>query len=76
MAHFYGTLRGNRGEVTRTGSSELVAHAASWQGAVRTHLFHDPKTGRDMARVTLVPWRGTGCDRLLYEGPVNPDAEG
>ena len=76
MAHFYGTLKGTRGEATRCGGkgSGLVTYAASWEGAVRVDLSHDPVTGRDRARVTLTPWQGRGTERLLYDGPIHPDA--
>ncbi len=41
MAHFYGTIQGNRGQASRLGSktSGLSLTAASYQGAVNTHLF-------------------------------------
>lgn len=70
MAHFYGTLKGSRGEATRCGTkaSGLVAYAASWHGAVRSEVF--VKDDEDWARIELVPWHGNGVSRLLYEGPV------
>ena len=71
MAHFYGTLKGSRGEATRCGSksSGLVAYAASWQGAIRSEVFVTDGQG-DWCRVELVPWHGNGVSRLLYEGPI------
>jgi len=73
MAHFYGTLKGQRGEATRCGSpaSGLVTHAAGWGGAVRVELYVDEETGQDFARVNLVPWLGRGEHRTLYDGPVS-----
>ena len=49
MSHFYGTLQGNRGEATRCGTknSGLVTYAASWSGAIRTHLWYDHQIKRD-----------------------------
>lgn len=72
MSHFYGTLQGNRGEATRCGSksSGVVTYAASWQGAVRVQLYYDEATGKDMASVELVPWRGVGAYQTIYDGPV------
>ena len=73
MSHFYSTLEGNRGKVTRCGTkgSGITTHAASWSGAVRVELWHDDDSGRDWALVELVPWRGTGVKRELYRGPVD-----
>lgn len=50
MAHFFGNVRGQRGEASRLGSkrSDLQTTAASWQGAVDVRLYHDAGTGRDM----------------------------
>ena len=72
MAHFYGVLRGTRGEATRCGSknSGLTVTAASWRGSVRVTLYMD-SNGTDMASVTLAPWRGQGTTKTLYEGPVS-----
>lgn len=73
MSHFYGTLKGNRGEATRGGSkkSGIVSYTASWKGAVRVNLFFNEITGQDEANVSLVPWHGTGTIRPLYHGPVS-----
>jgi hypothetical protein len=70
MAHFYGTLKGSRGEATRCGtkSSGMDTVAASWQGAVKVYLYE--KDGTDMARVELAPWHGAGTRKVIYEGPV------
>ena len=74
MAHFYGSIDGNRGEASRLGSkhSGFRAVAASYQGSVRAYLSHDEATGRDMVRVELDDWRGSGVRKpvLLYEGPI------
>ena len=71
MAHFYGALKGNRGETSRLGShsSGLVTTAASWQGAVRVILY--AQDGIDRAHVWHVPWHGQGTTRTLYDGPVS-----
>lgn len=44
MAHFYGTIRGQRGEASRLGgkASGLTTYAASWQGAVPGELYCIP----------------------------------
>ena len=75
MSQFYGTLQGNRGKASRHGSksSGITTYAASWGGAVRVEVYED-STGKEMARVELVPWHGAGINKLLYEGPVSGKA--
>lgn len=77
MAHFYGELNGARGPASRLGTkgSGLKVVAASWQGAVKTTLYHNSRDGKDYALVMLVPWRGKGVSRVLYEGPVDGPVE-
>ena len=78
MAHFYGTVQGNRGEGTRLGTTKsgITTHAAGWGGAIRTEVFYDAKTGRDMYRVELIPWQGSGgVSRVLAEGELNARIE-
>ena len=73
MAQYFAAIKGQRGEASRLGSkkSGIDATVASWQGAVDVRLWHDQKTGRDMARVSLIPWHGVGSSRLLYYGPAS-----
>ena len=74
MSHFYGTLKGQRGQATRCGSksSGITTQTASWAGAVEVSAWHDTRTETDMVEVRLIPWRnGAGTKRLLYRGPVN-----
>ena len=78
MAHFYGTIQGNKSEVLRRGTkkSGIVTHAASQQGAVRVKLYH-AVDGTDMAFVELVPWEGPNrsANRVIYFGPVGGSDE-
>lgn len=73
MAHFYGTLEGSRGQITRCGTknSGVTVVAASWKGAVRISLWFDEKNNVDMMDVSLIPWKGVGSSRILYHGPVS-----
>lgn len=41
MSRFYGTLQGNRGAVTRTGSQDITAAAQSYDGSIITQLSYD-----------------------------------
>lgn len=74
MAHFYGSIRGQRGEASRLGgkSSGLTTYAASWQGAVRVSLYYNSATDTDMVDVYLTKHtNGAGTERVLYSGPVS-----
>lgn len=72
MAHFRGTIEGQRGEASRLGSkkSGLTVAACSWQGSVLVTLDHDEATGKDVATVALQPHHGSGIAKVLYRGPV------
>jgi hypothetical protein len=72
MAHFYGILKGGRGEVTRTGhkTTGLETTAASHEGCVKVELWHD-EDGFDLVRVDLQPWCGKGVTRRLYCGRID-----
>jgi len=75
MAHFYGQVRGQRGQASRLGTrnSGMETVAASWQGAVK--VFLSEVDGQDWATVALTPWHGRGTSRVIYSGPVS-GAEG
>jgi hypothetical protein len=71
MSHFYGTLQGNRGEVTRTGSknSGITAYSASWNGAIRVCVYADEE-GNDCYRVDQTTWHGHGISEPIAEGKI------
>lgn len=73
MAEFLGTIQGNRGEVSRTGSkrSGITANIGSWSGGVYVRLWENERTGTTWCRVTLQKWHGSGTEKMLYEGPVS-----
>lgn len=50
MAHFYGRLKGNRGETTRCGSrnSGIRATIRSWRSEVFGHLYDDRQNCGDV----------------------------
>lgn len=78
MAHFYGTVKGQRGEASRLGNTKsgLTTKAAGWGGAIRTDVFINEETGEDWYRVTLTPWKGSGGDsRVLSEGRLSSREE-
>jgi len=70
MAHFYGNLKGARGEATRCGTrdSGIRVSARSWAGSVSVE-FED-RDGR--AFVHLFARDGSGIGgKLLYSGPLS-----
>ncbi len=71
MSHFYGTMKGSRGESTRCGtkSSGLTTIAASGNGAVEVTLYVDAQ-GRDCFRVQQRTWKGAGIAEVIAEGVV------
>ncbi len=73
MAHFYGSIQGNRGEATRLGTknSGLETVAASWEGAVQVQVIYNERLDCDMVEVRLIPWHGQGVYRTLYRGPIS-----
>ena len=73
MAHFIGSVQGQRGEASRLGGkkSGLTAYAASWQGGVRVSLYHDETTGKDRVCIALAKHWGAGVNKVLFEGPVD-----
>lgn len=73
MSHFYGTLKGSRGEASRCGTkkSGVTTYTASWDGAVRASAWFDAESGLDMVDVSLVTWQGRGSSKLLYRGPIS-----
>lgn len=74
MAHFYGTLSGSgQARSTRGGTkfSGLRALARSHNGEILTTLWHDRRTGTDMARVERRDGHGNTRE-ILFEGPLTP----
>ena len=69
MSHFYGTIQGNRGKVTRAGSkaSGLVTVAASWSGAIRTTIWQND-AGVDCYTIEQIPWHGRGKHKVIRTG--------
>ena len=80
MSHFYGTLQGNCGQVTRQGTKRtgLSAVAASWADCVKVYVYINQQ-GRDCFTVYQEPWQGAGIREDLAQGilgqPALSDAE-
>ena len=60
MAHFYGSMTGNRKERTCCGTknSGIVAHIRGWGLGVKVLLEYDEATGKD--KVTVMQTGGSG----------------
>ena len=78
MAHFYGSIQGQRGEATRLGNknSGLQVTAASWDGAISVHLEYDEATGRNRFTVREQRWHGCGTERVLATGIIGDKTVG
>ena len=71
MSQFYGTVSGSaKTEATRRGNrnSGLTTWAASWAGAVRVDVWECRETERELFRVSLCPWHGSGDSVTICEG--------
>ena len=66
MARFYGTLQGNRGLATRTGSNKITASAQSYRGSVTTELTYEGDTL--MVRVMVDENDSSTSGRTLFYG--------
>lgn len=77
MSHFYGSIKGTKGEATRCGDkgSGYLAVAAGWGGAIQVSLSHRVQHGAinvDMFDVRLIQWGASkGGDILLASGPLS-----
>lgn len=56
MAHFYGEIRGNRGDATRMGSKDsgMFCHVRGWNFGVRVDMYVNEE-GEDAALIQLSP---------------------
>ena len=67
MAHFYASMQGSRGGVTRVGtkSSGLTAHVRGWDIGARVELSHEDD--RDVVRVYRTGGSNGGRSELVAE---------
>jgi hypothetical protein len=71
MAHFYGNLKGARGERTACGTrnSGIRVSARSWDGSVTVHA-HDHADGTPRFEVYVSETSSTG-GHLMFSGTVD-----
>ena len=73
MSHYYGTVKGSRGEATRGGgkNSGIQTNTATWAGNIRTTILWDEEEGCDHATIWFTPWSGSvGASAILYKGTI------
>ena len=73
MSHFFGSVRGSSGKVTRCGTkkSGYVTEALTWDGGIITELYYDNEKKENYVKVWLVTYNGQGVDKCLYDGPIS-----
>lgn len=73
MSHFYETLKGCRGGVTRCGSKDsgVSVRAASYRGCGHAYVYFNEDKQEDWVRLGIEPWCGAGRNKVFYEGPVD-----
>lgn len=70
MSHFYGTLKGSRGQATRCGTKDsgIMASAQSWDGSITVYIEDSYNT----TNVSICSKEGSGAGgRLLWSGPLS-----
>lgn len=72
MSHFYGMIPTSARKTVPTARGHkhtgLVTIAASYQGAVEVHLWHNTSTGKDHYEVHQKPWEGSGITKIVAQG--------
>jgi hypothetical protein len=66
MAHFYGTIRGSRGEESRLGSKEsgIASEVMSYGGVVSSRLYFDPIRCEDRIEISVAEHKTAGGEHL------------
>ena len=78
MSHFYGTLKGSRGEATRCGTkgSGVEVTAAGWGGCITVRVYHDKATGEDRFLICQERWQGSGISQSIASGVIGKPLDG
>lgn len=65
MSHFYGEMKGNRGESTRCGSKDsgIRAHIRGWNVGIRVLCYYDEELGKDVCKV----WETSGSNSMKQD---------
>ena len=77
MSHFYGTIPESARKTVPSArghkTTGLATIAASYAGAIRVNLWHDPNNDEDCFEVEMIPWFSRG-DRMVIASGVLGDA--
>jgi hypothetical protein len=72
MSHFYGTIPESARKTVPSArghkATGLTTVAASWDGAIRVNLWHDPNNEVDCYEVEMIPWEGQGNQHVVARG--------
>ncbi len=74
MSHFYAAIPTSARRTMPTArahtSTGVAVYAASWDGRIRTYLWHDEETGEDRFEVSMTPHEGKGDLKAIASGVV------
>jgi len=72
MSHFYGKIpiSARKTEPTARGHKKtgLSTIAASWAGAIRVNVWHNPNEDVDCYEVEMIPWESKGDRHVIARG--------
>ena len=74
MSYFYGTIPVSARKTVPTARGHkktgLATIAASWAGAIRVNLWHDPNHDVDRYEVQMIPWESRGDSHTIAAGEI------
>ena len=74
MSHFYGTIPESARKTVPSArghkTTALATIAASWHGAIRVNLSHDPNHDQDCFEVEMIPWFSQGDRHVIARGTL------
>ena len=72
MSHFYGMIPGSARKTVPTARGHkktgLATIAASWAGAIRVNVWHNPNEDVDCYEVEMIPWESKGDRHVIARG--------
>jgi len=72
MSHFYGMIPESARKTVPTARGHkktgLATIAASWAGAIRVNVWHNPNEDVDCYEVEMIPWESQGDRHVIARG--------
>jgi len=72
MSHFYGMIPESARKTVPTARGHkktgLATIAASWAGAIRVNVWHNPNEDVDCYEVEMIPWESKGDRHVIARG--------